>query len=232
MFDDDRLNDAYPLLRDFAAKLAPPARDIVGRENEKISLMSSLARPEMCNVILLAPPGTGKAHPNDELIPVADERGYVRVGLLKVGDRVFDEHGEPVTVTGVFPQGIKREYVVVTNYGDQVRCNDEHLWTVRSIGDAEGAQQTMSLREIMDAGLVGSDGGPIWQLPASGALVRQSRLLPVDPYVCGALLGWGVRIDERGYSLMISFSQWVYSGKYSHSNPILILIRGLFHPVD
>lgn len=203
MFDDDRLNDKYPMLRDFAAKLASPAREIVGRENEKISLLSSLARPEMCNVILLAPPGTGKAHPNDELIPVADERGYVRVGLLKVGDRVFDEHGEPVTVTGVFPQGMKREYVVVTNYGDQVRCNDEHLWTVRSInetdGDAEGAQQTMSLREIMDAGLVGSDGGPIWQLPASGALVRQSRLLPVDPYVCGALLGWGVRIDERGY---------------------------------
>lgn len=199
LFDDDRLNDKYPMLRDFAAKLASPAREIVGRENEKISLLSSLARPEMCNVILLAPPGTGKAHPNDELIPVADERGYVRVGLLKVGDRVFDEHGEPVTVTGVFPQGMKREYVVVTNHGDRVRCNDEHLWTVRSVGDAEGAWQTMSLREIMDAGLADSDGAPIWQLPASGALVRQSRLLPVDPYVCGALLGWGVRIDERGY---------------------------------
>ena len=199
MFDDERLNDKYPMLRDFAAKLAPPARDIVGRETEKISLMSSLARPEMCNVILLAPPGTGKAHPNDELIPVADERGYVRVGLLKVGDHVFDEHGEPVTVTGVFPQGMKREYVVVTNHGDRVRCNDEHLWTVRSVGDAEGVQQTMSLREIMDAGLADSDGAPIWQLPASGALVRQSRILPVDPYVCGALLGWGVRIDERGY---------------------------------
>lgn len=199
MFDDDRLNDKYPMLRDFAAKLAPPARAIVGRESEKISLMSSLARPEMCNVILLAPPGTGKAHPNDELIPVADERGYVRVGLLKVGDRVFDEHGEPVTVTGVFPQGMRREYVVVTNHGDRVRCNDEHLWTVRSVGDAEGAWQTMSLREIMDAGLADSDGAFIWQLPASGALVRQSRILPVDPYVCGALLGWGVRIDERGY---------------------------------
>ena len=199
MFDDERLNDKYPMLRDFAAKLAPPARAIVGRESEKISLMSSLARPEMCNVILLAPPGTGKAHPNDELIPVADERGYVRVGLLKVGDRVFDEHGEPVTVTGVFPQGMRREYVVVTNHGDRVRCNDEHLWTVRSVGDAEGVQQTMSLREIMDAGLADSDGAFIWQLPASGALVRQSRILPVDPYVCGALLGWGVRIDERGY---------------------------------
>ena len=202
MFDDDRLNDKYPMLRDFAAKLAPPARDIVGRENEKISLMSSLARPEMCNVILLAPPGTGKAHPNDELIPVADERGYVRVGLLKVGDRVFDEHGEPVTVTGVFPQGLKREYVVVTNAGDRVRCNDEHLWNVRSLTKKSSTWETMSLREIMDASLRSSDGFSAWELPASGALVRQSRILPLDPYVFGALLGWGVRIESTGYVSM------------------------------
>lgn len=202
MFDDERLNDKYPMLRDFAAKLASPAREIVGRENEKISLMSSLARPEMCNVILLAPPGTGKAHPNDELIPVADERGYVRVGLLKVGDRVFDEHGEPVTVTGVFPQGMKREYVVVTNAGDRVRCNDEHLWNVRSLTKKNSMWETMSLREIMTEGLHSSDGFSAWELPASGALVRQSRILPLDPYVFGALLGWGVRIERTGYVSM------------------------------
>ena len=202
MFDDERLNDKYPMLRDFAAKLAPPARDIVGRESEKISLMSSLARPEMCNVILLAPPGTGKAHPNDELIPVADERGYVRVGLLKVGDRVFDEHGEPVTVTGVFPQGMKREYVVVTNHGDRVRCNDEHLWNVRSLTKKNSMWETMSLREIMTEGLHSSDGFSAWELPASGALVRQSRILPLGPYVFGALLGWGVRIESTGYVSM------------------------------
>lgn len=199
MFDNDRLNEAYPMLRDFASRLGKPAREVVGREKEKVSLMSALARPEMCNAILLAPPGTGKAHPNDELIPVADERGYVRIGMLKVGDRVFDEHGDPVTVTGVFPQGVLREYVVVTGSGERVRCNDEHLWTVRSIGDSDEQWRTMTLREIMDTGLVGEDGGPIWRFPDSGALVRQSRLLPVDPYVCGALLGWGVRIDERGY---------------------------------
>lgn len=201
MFDNDRLNEAYPMLRDFASRLGKPAREVVGREKEKVSLMSALARPEMCNAILLAPPGTGKAHPNDELIPVADERGYVRIGMLKVGDRVFDEHGDPVTVTGVFPQGIKREYEMVTNRGDRVRCNDEHLWTVRRCGSHEW--QTLSLREIMDQGLVDPrNGWLVWEIPDSGALVRQSRLLPVDPYVCGAFLGWGVRIDERGYVSM------------------------------
>lgn len=202
MFDNDRLNEAYPMLRDFAFRLGKPAREVVGREKEKVSLMSALARPEMCNAILLAPPGTGKAHPNDELIPVADERGYVRIGMLKVGDRVFDEHGDPVTVTGVFPQGMKREYVVVVNEvndGWAVHCNDEHLWTVRRDG---GQWQTLTLREIMDQGLYDARGGLVWELPASGALVRQSRLLPVDPYVCGAFLGWGVRIDERGYVSM------------------------------
>lgn len=202
MFDNDRLNEAYPMLRDFASRLGKPAREVVGREKEKVSLMSALARPEMCNAILLAPPGTGKAHPNDELIPVADERGYVRIGMLKVGDRVFDEHGDPVTVTGVFPQGMKREYVVVINEvndGWAVHCNDEHLWTVRRDG---GQWQTLTLREIMDQGLYDARGGLVWELPTSGALVRQSRLLPVDPYVCGAFLGWGARIDERGYVSM------------------------------
>jgi ATP-dependent Clp protease ATP-binding subunit ClpA len=201
VFDNDRLNEAYPMLRDFASRLGKPAREVVGREKEKVSLMSALARPEMCNAILLAPPGTGKAHPNDELIPVADERGYVRIGMLKVGDRVFDEHGGPVTVTGVFPQGMKHEYEMVTNRGDRVRCNDEHLWTVRRCGTHEW--QTLSLREIMDQGLVDPrNGWLVWEIPNSGALVRQSRLLPVDPYVCGAFLGWGVRIDERGYVSM------------------------------
>lgn len=202
MFDNDRLNEAYPMLRDFASRLGKPAREVVGREKEKVSLMSALARPEMCNAILLAPPGSGKAHPNDELIPVADERGYVRIGMLKVGDRVFDEHGDPVTVTGVFPQGVLREYVVVVseiNDGWAVHCNDEHLWTVRRDG---GQWQTLTLREIMDQGLYDAHGGLVWELPASGALVRQSRLLPVDPYVCGAFLGWGARIDERGYVSM------------------------------
>ena len=202
VFDNDRLNEAYPMLRDFASRLGKPAREVVGREKEKVSLMSALARPEMCNAILLAPPGTGKAHPNDELIPVADERGYVRIGMLKVGDRVFDEHGDPVTVTGVFPQGVLREYIVVVNEvndGWSVHCNDEHLWTVRRDG---GQWQTLTLREIMDQGLYDARGDLVWELPASGALVRQSRLLPVDPYVCGAFLGWGVRIDERGYVSM------------------------------
>ena len=202
MFDNDRLNEAYPMLRDFASRLGKPAREVVGREKEKVSLMSALARPEMCNAILLAPPGTGKAHPNDELIPVADERGYVRIGMLKVGDRVFDEHGNPVTVTGVFPQGALREYVVAVgevNDGWAVHCNDEHLWTVRRDG---GQWQTLTLREIMNQGLYDAHGSLVWELPASGALVRQSRLLPVDPYVCGAFLGWGARIDERGYVSM------------------------------
>lgn len=201
MFDNDRLNETYPMLRDFASRLGKPAREVVGREKEKVSLMSALARPEMCNAILLAPPGTGKAHPNDELIPVADERGYVRIGMLKVGDRVFDEHGDPVTVTGVFPQGVLREYKVVTNKGQSTRCNDEHLWTVR-IDDGEW--QTLSLRELMNRGLTDMFDGrhPVCKLPDSGALVRQSRLLPADPYVCGLLLGWGVRIDKRGYVSM------------------------------
>ena len=195
MFDDSRMNDAYPMLSAFSDPLSKPAREIIGREKEKLSLMSSLARPELCNAILLAPAGTGKAHPNDELIPVADERGYIRIGLLKTGDRVFGEDGEPVAASGLFPQGLKREYIVTVAGRDQVRCNDEHLWTVRDLDDPTGMWRTLTLREIMDQGLTRVDGSSRWILPDSGALVRQSRVLPLHPYVMGVFLGWGVRVE-------------------------------------
>ena len=67
--------------------------------------MSSLARPEMCNAMLLAPPGTGKAHPNDELILLPMNADMFVWVCSRWGDRVFDEHGEPVTVTGCVPSG-------------------------------------------------------------------------------------------------------------------------------
>ena len=75
MFDDPRMNETYPMLSAFSAPLSKPAREIIGRDKEKLALMSSLSRPELCNAILLAPAGTGKAHPNDELIADDDPRG-------------------------------------------------------------------------------------------------------------------------------------------------------------
>src|SRR5258708_7525627 len=53
----------------------------------------------------VAPTGSGKAQPIDEL--VATPRGWQRINELEAGDFVFGSDGCPVKVLGIFPQGRK-----------------------------------------------------------------------------------------------------------------------------
>ena len=68
------------MLAQYTQPVKKAERPIVGREQFIKRIKAALMRPELCNVMLLAPPGSGKAHPNDTIIPVADERGYTTVG--------------------------------------------------------------------------------------------------------------------------------------------------------
>lgn len=191
MFHDEHLDSTYPMLSQYAAFLPPSARQIVGREKEKQDLMAAMLQPEVCNAILLAPAGTGKAHPDDTLIPVDDDRGYTRIGDLVGGDRVFSETGGVITVSGVFPRGELPVFILRTSNGCEVPCNDGHLWDV--IDTVTGEHRVMELREIMEEGLYldheGGLGVPRWRIPGSGALQRRENDLPLDPWLAGLLLG-------------------------------------------
>ncbi len=58
---EDQSNEAqYPVLFGFSTDITRPEREIVGREQEIQQLMAAMSRPELCNALLLAPPGSGK----------------------------------------------------------------------------------------------------------------------------------------------------------------------------
>ncbi len=57
---DEVLDEKYPALSAWSAPLVPPARKIVGREREIRQIKAAMARPELCNALLLAEAGTGK----------------------------------------------------------------------------------------------------------------------------------------------------------------------------
>ena len=177
-FADEELNRRYPTLADYSSPLKAAERDIVGRSKEIAQMMAAMQRPELSNVLLLAPPGAGKSLANGTLIAVDDERGYVPIEQLVVGDRVFEgPTGEPTEVTGVFPQGLRRSYRLTTRLGRSVVCNDEHLWGVRDLSDPEAGLQVVTLRQMidgMDASVEAVSGelDPVWPsrwwLPAPG----------------------------------------------------------------
>lgn len=72
------------------------------------------------------PPGTGKAQPLYS--KVLTPNGFVQMGDLKVGDKVFAANGNKSTVTGIFPQGLRKIYEITLENGYKCRASDNHLW--------------------------------------------------------------------------------------------------------
>ena len=153
---NDPRNDQYPYMRDYTAFLKKMERPLVGRKKEMGQLMAAMSRPELCNAILLAEAGSGKACDVDTPLPVADGRGYIRLGDVKPGDYVFNEKGEPVEVLKVFPQGFIHAYRVTFLDGSEIICNGEHLWNVRTARDAWKGRpyRTLTLDVIREEGLL------------------------------------------------------------------------------
>ena len=173
---EERQIDAekYPNLAQFAKPLDYPVREIVGRDDERTQILSNLCRPELSNVMLLAPPGSGKALASDTLIPVADKRIYVPISEIEVGDGVYNAEGKKVIVSGVFPQGKKSAWEVVPEYGEYIVCNDEHIWTVYD--HAMDIQRTCTLSELLDMGMhYGDDKKLRFSVPMPKPVSRSGR---------------------------------------------------------
>lgn len=186
----------FPMLTNYGTPVKYMTRKLIGREKQLRQLKAGLLRPELCNVLLLGDAGSGKALNNDTLIPVADERGYVPISELKIGDKVFDENGEPTEVLGVYPQGMKSAYSVKFSDGAEIICNDEHLWNVRkrTAHYIDKPYETMTLRKMMDYGIVrDSSSGRCrnFYIPMNKAVKREARVYPIHPYAIGVLLGDG-----------------------------------------
>lgn len=135
--------------------------------------------------------GTGKAQPVDTLIPTPN--GYRKLGEIKIGDRVFDRHGQPTEVLGAYPQGMLDCYKVELSDGRVTYCNDEHLWSYYT---SKNNLYAKSLKDMINSGLYKPDkrGGRAtckYQIPTSDAVNFRKKDFDVDPYVVGVFLGDG-----------------------------------------
>lgn len=167
--------EKYPNLVQFAKPLDYPVREIVGRDSERDQILSNLCRPELSNVMLLAPPGSGKALADNTMIPVADGRIYVPIASLKVGDKVYNDKGKPVEIEGVFPQGYKQAWEVTAPYGESIVCNDEHIWTV--LDRSTNSVITKTLAELIDLGMYDEKREPRFCIPRAHSVLR-----PFNPF--------------------------------------------------
>lgn len=76
--------DKYPSLHTYSAPLKPMTRQLIGRESLIRSIMAAFSRAELCNVILLAPAGSGKTALVQGTMEQDAERLYLEVDLARM----------------------------------------------------------------------------------------------------------------------------------------------------
>jgi hypothetical protein len=74
-------------------------------------------------------PGLGKCLRNDQRV-LSWLTGWVDISDLMPGDNLVGSNGKKMTVTGVYPQGVRPMNMVTFEDGTISICDDDHLWTV------------------------------------------------------------------------------------------------------
>lgn len=154
---------------------------------------------ERRDTLIADPPGLGKGHPLETR--VLTPTGWRKIGDLEIGDSIIGSDGHAHTVTGVFDRGVLPIYNVEFNDGSSVKVDGDHLWTVRRRRESNGVQpnwETIETRELIDRAYPGGLDTNKIEIPLCAPVHYTPQVLPIDPYVLGALLGDG-GIKHRVY---------------------------------
>lgn len=156
-------------------------------------------------VCLLVSRQNGKGLAEDTPLPCPG--GWVRMGDVVPGQRLYDEQGKECTVTWVSERRLLDCYRVTFSDGTSVVADGDHLWQVFDIRAHGGVDETKpdraSGRYVKGRWLtlqtrdmrpeIGNRGKKEsrYRLPDGPTLEAPDASLPIDPYVFGAWLGDG-----------------------------------------
>lgn len=128
----------------------------------------------------------GKALDVDTPIPTPN--GFVRMGDIKVGDKVFSPDGSQVNVTYVTDYQYNRDcYEVVFDNGRTIVADADHIWTVEK---QNGKTIDITTKEMLDSGIIKS-GYSSFKIKKAKPFSVGNRNLVLDPYILGYWLGDG-----------------------------------------
>jgi replicative DNA helicase len=168
-------------------------------------LKGGLAKGEIG--VILAPTGVGKSLSNTE--PVLTPKGWVKMGEIKLGDKVIGSDGKEQYVLGVYPQGVRPIYKVEFSDNTFVNCDEEHLWSVNTLNmrtaktrDKQGkgvykpnyGYKVVKTSDMMND--IKKRGRYNYRLPVVNPVHFEEREVSIDPYLLGLLLGDGSICDS------------------------------------
>ena len=176
---------------DLVAKINPYLRPLLDALNDLIDYeqVKKYMENEVIEIVPLAYM-RGRAQPLTT--PVLTPDGYRPIGSLRLGDLVIGSDGRPTRVEGVYPQGVKDVFRVTMTDRTSTRCCGEHLWTVYTRDAKRRGHGPKVVQTTEMIGQLRCHHYHRFELPLLSEPVEfSSRLVPIDPYALGLLLGDG-----------------------------------------
>lgn len=179
-------------------------------------------------VVVVASAASGKALSHGSKLYTVN--GPIFIENAKIGDKIYGEDGNLHQITGVFPQGKKKEYIVTFSDRTQIKCCNEHLWTFQTESlrsHKSSTWITASLQEIIDKYPLYKDaraknnfgkGKSLRKnifIPMTQPIQFPEQKLKIEPYTMGALLGDGSFRNNIFTNEDKDVLQWVNEGLLS-----------------
>ena len=144
--------------------------------------------------LLADEPGTGKGQRLTDRIYCKD--GWKTFSEIRVGDMVYSSDGELYPVTGVFPRGKLQTYRVTFSDKSSLVVDGDHIWKAkqRTYKNRVGEVIDPPWRERSTLNLMQDTGKLLRRkirIPIVQPLDIPEVLLPLNPYLLGALIGDG-----------------------------------------
>lgn len=194
--------------------------------------------------------------------PIFTPEGWRTMGELCVGDRVYDEQGQPCNVTAIFDEWPERAYRMRFNDSSEIVCGGEHQWVTwdgnarkafnrsEKVGKSalpadwptwrSGSRRNCHGPEVRTsdeiAGSLNIAQGHNHSIPVCSPIELPDADLPIDPYVFGIWLGDGnattANITTADAEVLDEVEAAGYAVKRVPSTPYGYRIGGTGHTRD
>lgn len=157
----------------------------------------------------------GKLISNDT--PVFTPEGWKLHGDLKIGDKVFNDSGKEVRITGVTPEDYADNEVEFSD-GTIVKCHDNHEWIVMD-AFKKFSRVKLSTKNMLGKVRYGRLNRPRFMTYHNRILEMKEKKLPIHPYVFGVWLGNGskdkncITHDKKDIAVIEKIQQLGYEEK-------------------
>lgn len=188
----------------FRGNLSVFKRELTEHQKEFLEV----AKNKNTKIMFVAgPAGSSKAQPLDA--DILSENGWLKMGEIKPGIKIFGEDGNLYTVISIHPQGVKDIYKISFSDDTFTECTLDHLWFTQTSKDRNQRRWTningkrvktrgepkvgsvKTTEEILSTLFVRHNSRLNHSIPITKQINFLQTSHIISPYVLGAFLGDG-----------------------------------------